>query len=52
MFGIYGESLFQCGLIVLAAAVVIGLVFLLVNLILGKNLRKKLVQEYGERKSK
>ena len=30
----------------------VGLVFLLVNLILGKNLRKKLVQEYGERKSK
>lgn len=47
---LYGERLFQCGIGVLVLAGIIGIIFLVLNCILGKKLKKKLVQEYGEKR--
>ena len=47
---LYGEALFHCGIAVLCGAGGLALVFLIAFTLTGRRLRKRLDEEYGEKR--
>lgn len=46
---LYGESMFSLGILIILTAVVAAAIFILINVLCYKRIRKRLAEDYGEK---